>query len=98
MYYTCSFIFKYTFSLSDIVWLLSSSTQASESEWVEVSEDDDDDDDDEENEDDDDDDESNSDGTSEENEDDDEEEEVPILISKLQNKNERTKTPRFTFM
>ncbi|PNX68699.1 kelch domain-containing protein 4, partial [Trifolium pratense] len=45
---------------------------ASESEWVEVSEEDDDDD--EENEDDDDDDESNSDGTSEENEDDDEDE------------------------
>ncbi|WJX14950.1 hypothetical protein P8452_05145 [Trifolium repens] len=45
---------------------------ASESEWVEVSEDDDDDE--EENEDDDDDDESNSDGTSEENEDDDDDE------------------------
>jgi len=77
MYYACSFVFKYTFSLSAIVWLLSSSTQASESEWVEVSEDDDD----EENEDDDDDDESNSNGSSEENEDDDDEEEVPILIS-----------------
>ncbi|CAJ2630513.1 kelch domain-containing protein 4 isoform X1 [Trifolium pratense] len=44
---------------------------ASESEWVEVSEDEDDD---EENEDDDDDDESNSDGTSEENEEDDDDE------------------------
>lgn len=49
---------------------------ASESEWVEVSEDDDDD---EENEDDDDDDESNSDGTSEENEDDDDDEEEEVL-------------------